>query len=390
MKRHPTYGNLVAKKKKKKLRVTLRKNIGKRARQGNITRSALDDVHGDRLWTSERVSGKGELTRRRTIVAVEGEQGRPILRDVDESKCVSGRVISAVGLNSLVQNSQGRLFDCTVRRVVRSLARDARNIVVTGDSVLFQPLDNDAGVIEWIEPRRATLSRGSRNKEHILVANVDQVLIVASADEPPLKPSLIDRFLVSAEKGGVRGVICINKIDLVDPVALVPLTGLYAQLGYDVVAASALTGRGIARLRNLLKDRATVLAGQSGVGKSTLINAIEPDLKLKTGEINRWTGKGKHTTRIARLLPLECGGWVVDTPGVRQFKLWDVLPEELEGFFVEFRPFVTRCKFPDCSHTHEESCGVKQAVENGLISPARYESYLTILGDDPADARSKD
>jgi len=256
---------------------------------------------------------------------------------------------------------------------------------VTGDVVLFRPKGDEEGVIERVEPRHGVLARRTHGREHIVAANVDQVAIVVSADQPPLKPGLIDRFLISAEKGGLRPLVCINKIDLVDVQWLQPIVGLYAQLGCDVVLTSATTGWGLDRLRWLLRGRQTVFAGQSGVGKSSLLNAIQPGLQLKVGEVSAWSGKGRHTTRRAELLPLDFGGWVVDTPGIRQLELWDVVPEEVEGFFVEFRPFVPKCKFPDCMHTHEIQCGVKQAVQLGLISQLRYESYCKIYADELED-----
>ena len=152
-------------------------------------------------------------------------------------------------------------------------------------------------------------------------------------------------------------------------------------MGYEVVLASASTGTGVRRIKALLQNKQTVLAGQSGVGKSSLLNALQPGLGLRVGTVSTDSGKGTHTTRSANLLQLEFGGWVVDTPGLRQFELWDVIPEEVEGFFVEFPPFVTRCQFPDCSHTHEEGCNVKRAVLSGLISSERYASYCRILTD---------
>jgi ribosome biogenesis GTPase len=158
--------------------------------------------------------------------------------------------------------------------------------------------------------------------------------------------------------------------------------GLYARLGYPVIATSGFTGRGIEALRRLLHRKQSVFAGQSGVGKSSLLNALQPGLNLKTAEVSDWTRKGKHTTRRAILHDLNFGGWVVDTPGIRQFALWDVIPEEVEGYYIEFRPFVAYCKFPDCTHDHEDGCGVKQAVHKGLIFASRYESYLRILQDD--------
>lgn len=379
---------MTARKKRKKLRVALRKNRRKKARRGDLTRELENEDAGlEDLSTGERVTGKSELTRRRTVVGVEaGEEGE-FQRDVDESQCLAGRAVTAVGLNSIVETAEGTQYECTVRRLIRTMARDERNPVVAGDHVLFRPTGYDAeknkqlGVIERIEPRRTALSRTSQGREHVIVANVDQVIVVASAADPPLKPNLIDRFLVSAEQRELRSIICINKCDLFDPALLQPIAGRYGRIGYEVLLTSATAGTGLQRLRGLLAEKQTVLAGQSGVGKSSLLNAIQPGLELRVGSVSSDSGKGTHTTRAASLLRLESGGWVVDTPGLRQFELWDVIPEEVEGFFLEFRPFVTLCRFPDCGHTHEEGCGVKSAAAGGLISPERYASYRKILAD---------
>lgn len=372
----------------RKHRIAFKKNRDNRARQGDLTREAdqarVDDDQAARLAdlpSAERLSGKGSISRNRTVIAGQDEHGR-LLRDIDPATCLRGRVLSATGLTSRVQVDDGTLFECTVRRVVRTMARESRNAVVAGDWVLFQKIDALTGVIERVESRRSVLARGSRWHQHVIVANVDQVVIIASAADPPLKPSLIDRFLISAAHGGTGALICINKADLVDPVALQPLIGLYGQLGCQVVLASATTGAGIPRLRHLLNGRQSVFAGQSGVGKSSLLNAVQPGLGLHTGAVSEWTHKGTHTTRRAELLPLESGGWVVDTPGIRQLTLWDIRPEEVEGYFSEFAPLVTWCRFPDCSHTHETGCRVKQAVASGLISRTRYQSYQRIHGNE--------
>lgn len=368
-------------RKKRKLRVEFRKNREKRARRGDLTRRVRESLDkpevGDEFETREAVSGKGELTRRRTVIAAEDESG--LLRDVDLEKCIAGRVLSSRGLHCLVRGEDGAQYDCTVRRVLRMMLSEERNAVVTGDMVLFQPTGTGQGVIERVEPRSGTLSRTSKGREHVLVANIDQVLIVASAGDPPLKPNLIDRFLVSAGKGNVRAAVCVNKIDLTDPAGLEFIAGTYGRIGCEVVFASAARGTGIRRLQALLKNRQTVVAGQSGVGKSSLLNAIEPSLQLAVNAVSEWTRKGRHTTRAATLIELGAGGWVVDTPGIRQLELWDVQREEIEGYFVEFRPFVTLCRFPDCSHTHEANCGVKRAVARDLIPRMRYESYLRML-----------
>ena len=180
------------------------------------------------------------------------------------------------------------------------------------------------GVIERIERRHGVLSRAIRGRCHVIVANVDQVLIVGSAAQPVLKPHLIDRMLVTAEKDRIRPIICINKIDLVDPADLQPLVGVYGQMGYEVLLLSATTGFGIERLRRKVLGRQSVFAGQSGVGKSSLLNAIDPGLDLRIATVSEENEKGRHTTTVASLIPLSAGGYVLDTPGIRQFQLWDV------------------------------------------------------------------
>ncbi|MCA9054632.1 MAG: ribosome small subunit-dependent GTPase A, partial [Planctomycetaceae bacterium] len=208
-------------------------------------------------------------------------------------------------------------------------------------------------------------------------------VIVVSAAEPPIKPALVDRFLVSAEKGNVRPIVCISKADLVERGELQPIAAIYASIGYDVVLTSIHTGEGVDALRGLLTGKVSVLTGQSGVGKSSLINAVDPALDLRTAHVSADSGKGRHTTRVAALLPLSTGGWIVDTPGIRQMQLWDVAPGEVEAYFRDFLAYVPHCRFPDCTHTHESDCAVKSAVERGEIAPLRYQGYLRIiLGDD--------
>jgi ribosome biogenesis GTPase len=244
------------------------------------------------------------------------------------------------------------------------------------DQTTLAMRDLPEGLIERVEPRRGILARESRRREHVLVANVDQLLIVMSLFEPDLKPHLIDRYLAGAMQGGLKPIICLNKADLADPVPFQPLIGAYSQLGIPVVWTSARTGQGIDRLRELLRGQATVLSGQSGVGKSSLLNALQPGLALRVRSVSEVNQKGRHTTTTAQLIRLDFGGWVVDTPGVRKLQLWDVIPEEVEGFFVEFGPFVPLCEFPNCTHIHEVGCAVKRAVRLRQISERRYTSYL--------------
>lgn len=370
--------------KKKKTRVQFRKNRGHAPAAPDLTHQVrTQGLDANDLPTSERVSGKGELSRFRTIVGVEADESGNLVRAIDEASTLEGRVVANRGTSFIVQVADRRTFDCGVRRVVRTLAREERNVVVAGDHVVITPGQDQQGVIERVEPRRGTLSRQTRRGEHLLVANVDQVLIVVAAADPQFKPNLIDRYLISAEMGGVRPIICVNKVDLVDPVRLQPYVGLYSQIGYEMILVSVPQQKGIQRLRRLLRDRETVVAGQSGVGKSSLLNAVQPGLKLATGAVTEETRKGRHTTTNATLLELDFGGWVVDTPGVRQFELCDINRDDVAGFFREFRPYLSSCKFPGCTHSHEAGCRVKQAVDNDLIALTRYESYLKLLTGDP-------
>jgi ribosome biogenesis GTPase len=180
---------------------------------------------------------------------------------------------------------------------------------------------------------------------------------------------------VAAEQAKIRPIVCINKVDLLDPALLEPLVGVYSQMGYEVLFLSAVTGFGIPRLRRRLARRSTAVAGQSGVGKSSLLNAVDPQLALVVRTVSCENEKGRHTTTTARLLPLEFGGYVVDTPGIRQFELWDVIPEEIAGLYRDLRSYVSLCRFPDCTHTHEVDCAVKNAVADGRLDERRYESY---------------
>jgi ribosome biogenesis GTPase len=367
--------------KKRKVRADFRKNREVRARGKDYSRELADSESPADAPRGERVSGKGDITRKRTLVGAdvfEDESGTVVLPDVDRTVCRLGRVLRVQGLISIVRDEQGAVFQCATRRLLKTLATDQRHVVAAGDVVWFRPEGTAEGIIERVEPRRGLISRTSRGRQHVLVANVDQLIIVTSAAEPRIKPNLIDRLLVTAEKSGIRPVICINKIDLIEPADLMPLVGVYAQLGYGVLFVSASTGFGVERLRAQLAGAESVVSGQSGVGKSSLLNAVEPGLHLRVQTVSEETQKGRHTTTTAELIPLSFGGYVVDTPGIRQFQLWDVIPEEVAGYFRELRPYVSRCRFPDCTHTHESDCAVKDAVADGWIDARRYESYVQI------------
>lgn len=380
--------------KKKKVRVQLRKNVQSRTRDNDLTRRFHQgDLRPAEAPASERVRAKGALSRRRTIIAEQAgdaataeEVADPTAHlAVDLSECLPGRVLKVHGLESIVEAEDGRRFRCGVRRLLKSLAIEERSVVAVGDRVWFRPGGDGQGLIEKVEPRAGVVTRGYRRREHIIASNIDQILIVSAFARPGLKLMLIDRYLISAERGGVRPVIVLNKADLVDLADYQWVLGLYAQLGYETFATSAADGRGLGRLREILARGVTALSGQSGVGKSSLLNAVQPGLNLRVGEVSDWTFKGKHTTTNSELIRLPAGGYVVDTPGLRQFELWGVEPGEVEGHFVEFRPYIPGCKFPDCSHTHESGCAVKEAVHWGQIHVGRYESYLKLYYQQPLE-----
>lgn len=256
--------------------------------------------------------------------------------------------------------------------------------LAAGDRVIVAT-DGGEPVVLGVFPRRTKLARraaGEKSRrEQVVAANVDRLAIVVAARDPEWRPGLVDRLLVAAEKGGIEPVIALNKIDLVraeERAALERELDVYRGLGYRALVTSARTGDGVADLGDAMRGRTTVLAGPSGAGKSSLLNAVEPGLALRTGEVSEATGKGRHTTTQISLLPLRDGGFVLDTPGIREFGFYDVDATELPWLFREFLPLRARCRFPDCAHTVEPGCAVRAAAEAGEISPRRYESYLRI------------
>ena len=262
---------------------------------------------------------------------------------------------------------QEELLSCRLRgRIKRN-----KGAVVTGDYVEYQMLEDGTGVIESCLPRRTLLKRPA-------VANIDQVLITFAARQPDLNQLLLNRFLVLAEWSGIPEiVICINKCDLLEEKA--DFLQDYVQAGYKLLMVSAQEGLGIQELKKLLTGRVTVFAGPSGVGKSSLLNAVDSNLELATGKISDKIKRGKHTTRAACLLPLPEGGTVVDTPGFSAAELENIDKAQLAHYFPEFRPYIEKCYYNTCTHSHEPDCAVKEAVAAGAICQARYEAYLNIL-----------
>jgi ribosome biogenesis GTPase len=265
--------------------------------------------------------------------------------------------------------------------------RRETTLVAVGDQVALSLNEDGTGTIESVAERKTTLSRtrtapGARSiqsdQQQVLVANPDQVVFVFSVRRPSPSLRKLDRFLVVAEMNELPAVICVNKIDLVELEEARGQFQLYANIGYRVIYASAKEGTGIDELRACLRGKLSVLTGSSGVGKSSLLNAVQPGLGLQVRSVSQATGKGLHTTRHAELFSLVGGGYVADTPGIRGLAIFDLEPGELDAYFREIGPLVADCQFSDCTHHHEPSCAVKAAVEDGRISPLRYDSYLRL------------
>lgn len=290
-----------------------------------------------------------------------------------------GRVL-AISPEGTTIDFEGKKLLCTLSGLLKKEIRRIKNLVTIGDFVLFDP---DKLVIAHVEERRSILSRKEhlrQRERQLIAANIDQVLITVSICDPPLKPGLVDRYIIATRKGNMSPIIILNKIDLVEKED--PLLGSFIQtyraLDIPVIPISAQTGEGLSELKTAMKDKTSVFSGQSGVGKSSLINAVT-GLKLPTGEVTKKSRKGAHITRTAHLIPLDCGGFCIDTPGIRSFGLWDLQKEDLDNYFPEINAFAKHCHFPDCSHTHEPSCTVLKAVESGEIPRLRYDSYRKLL-----------
>lgn len=254
--------------------------------------------------------------------------------------------------------------------------------IAIGDKVTFLDASADAGLITSVLPRKSQLSRmdpGPNPLEQVIVANADQVLAVFAASRPAPKWGLLDRYLVSSEATGLPAVIIITKMDLIDGDELDADLSIYRDIGYQVILTSATTGTGISEMKNAIKDRISILVGKSGVGKTSLLNSIQPGLGLKVNTVGNESGKGKHTTTHLELFPLEIGGGVIDTPGMREFSLWDIHADELDIYFPEMRPYLGQCRFgASCRHTNEPGCTVIGAVQKGKITNQRYQSFLKL------------
>lgn len=301
---------------------------------------------------------------------------------------VDGLVISDQSGFFNVEIAGGQVITCRLRGRLMEEARSS-DIATIGDRVKIQLLDDGTGTIEDVLPRTSVLSRavrtegrrgeGSPEREQVIIANADQALFVFAAAQPAPNFKMLDRFLVAGEKSDIgRLVIVVNKIDLLDEQAAHELFATYEKIGYQVLYTSAREKIGVDALRDLLKNRLSVFTGPSGVGKTSLLNVIQPGLGRVVKEVSKRRAEGIHTTRDSVLVKLDMGGYLADTPGMRQLALWDIEPEELDGYFVEIAPLVSQCRFNDCSHFDEPGCAVNEAVERGEIAESRYLSYLDL------------
>ncbi|HEY5269552.1 MAG TPA: ribosome small subunit-dependent GTPase A [Anaerolineales bacterium] len=279
-----------------------------------------------------------------------------------------------------VQTEHGTLT-CHLRGRLKQ-GKHVGDIAAVGDRVQVSSQPDGTGSIESVEPRRSSLVRLDPRPQgvyqQVILANPDQAVFVFACARPTPRLRMLDRFLVIAEKQGLPAVIIANKIDLVGREQAEKMFGFYPPIGYPVIYACANTGQGVEELRERLTGKVSALAGPSGVGKSSLLNAVQPGLGLAVREISEAFHKGRHTTSVRQLFPLVGGGYVADTPGIRSLALWDTEPEELDGYFPELAPLVAACQFNDCKHKTEPGCAVRAAVEAGRVHPQRYDSYLRL------------
>jgi len=296
-----------------------------------------------------------------------------------------GTVLRSVGGVYEVEVGPNDVYEASLRGRLK-LEQRTGDRVVAGDHVEILEHEDGSRTIEAVTPRTSELARRSPRggrRAKVIVANIDQVTIVFAAAHPEPRLRLLDRFLVVAEANQLPAVVLVNKIDLVDPADAALRFAPYSAAGYPVCMVSAQTGIGLSAAKDRLCGRETVLTGPSGAGKSSLLNAIQPGLGLRIGEVSEVVHKGRHTTVAARLIPLECGGHVADTPGLRELGLWGIDRDELRELFPEFLPLRLDCRFGrGCTHIHEPACAVRAAVDAGSIDRARWESYAAMMLDD--------
>lgn len=306
-----------------------------------------------------------------------------------------GLVLKSTGSHYRVRLENGRVIECVPRGKLRLNEIKTTNPITVGDWVSVELNPNGVGLITAIQERKNYIIRKATNlsrEAHIIAANIDQALLVVTITQPETQLAFIDRYLVTAEAYRIPTVIVFNKIDLID-LATQPVldsyVSIYETIGYKCLKVSAKTGQNLDLLKQILQGRVSLLSGNSGVGKSTLINHLEPGLNLKTAEISNAHLKGRHTTTFSEIFELSLGGFIIDTPGIKSFGLVDIEKDELYHFFPEIFKLSDKCKYYNCTHIHEPGCAVIEAVDKGEIAPSRYLSYLSIYDDENEKYRPK-
>jgi ribosome biogenesis GTPase len=338
----------------------------------------------EKLWrkgTSRwQYAGEGETDGDQ----VDRKRGAPRLISLVNTEHEHEALVVQTGGPHIVIRRGAKLLRARPRRSTTTDNTDA-TLVAIGDVVSYEDMGEEEAVITHVFERDSFLLRTSiRDAEYaqVLVANCDQVMVTAAATDELLRPGLIDRYLVAAAMGGVEAVVCINKIDLPDEedrAFVEDIAEMYRDVGYTVVLTSAVTGEGMEELDELLRDGVTAFSGHSGVGKTTLLNLLIPDLDEKTADLSEQSQRGMHTTTRSTLYELPGGGFIADTPGIREFGLFQFDRDDLHSYYPDFLRFADACRFPSCTHTHEPGCAVKDAVEREDIHPYRYRNYLQIL-----------
>lgn len=362
----------------------------------------LIDPFDEDHYTPERKEAKKErkiLSKTDRSKFKKSNQDQRRKRDLargEESDLSIGRVI-AITPEGILVSFEDQFFQCTLKGALKKEKLKIKNLVAVGDSVRFEKKEGKQGTICFVLPRHSILSRAAhfqRRTEQLIAVNVDQVLITTSVVFPALKPPLVDRYIIAAIRGQLKPIVVINKCDLLKlPSALFSeeviekeravmdeIIATYNSLDIPVFCVSADTGEGMETLIEAMRGKISVFSGQSGVGKSSLINQLA-GTELPIGPVIEKTQKGSHTTSTTTLLSVGNEGFVIDTPGIRSFEIWQVTKQDVKDYFQDIQQHAGGCKYPDCYHLHEPECSVKDAVENGEISPLRFSSYCTLISD---------
>ncbi|MCD4818083.1 MAG: ribosome small subunit-dependent GTPase A [Candidatus Cloacimonetes bacterium] len=348
--------------KKKEKKKFIRKNL----RYRNIGIRDLEKFEDDEIIEEKRAEKKVK------------EKGEISLKS--DLQLTSGKVLNVHSNYRILVEIEGKNIECTLSGRLKQINFETRNVIAVGDIVNVQL--SKPSRIEEILPRENALSRFAEDSfqtEIIVAANIDQVIITTSVKEPYLKLGLIDRYICSALLGNIEPIICVNKIDLEEDIkALKEIMNFYRENGYKIIYTSAFNKNSILDLKKILKNKESVFSGHSGTGKSSLINLLQPGLNLRVSNVSSYTKKGAHTTTSSSLIKWDFGGYLIDTPGIKTFSLHKNHIYDLPKVFPGFDKYIDYCKFPDCTHTHEKNCAVKNAIENGEFPEERYDSYLNI------------